>query len=62
MKIFFLLMLLPFYGAAQMSSDLSLVARAFINSLSSQQKAKTLFAFNDISRFNWHYFPSPDRE
>ena len=57
MKIFFLLILFPFYLAAQ-ESDGSSIARSFINSLNSSQKGKTLFALvdwvvkNDIKNVN----------
>lgn len=62
MKIFFLLLLFPFPLAAQESSDGSSIARTFINSLNSSQKAKTLFAFDDNTRYDWHYFPASSRQ
>ena len=55
-------MLFPFCGAAQENSDGSSIARTFISSLNSSQKAKTLFSFDDISRYDWHYFPASSRE
>lgn len=58
MKLFFLLLLFPFYLAAQENSDGSAIARAFINSLNGLQKEKTLFLFDDNSRYDWHYFPA----
>lgn len=61
MKIFFLLLFLPFCVTAQQNSDGSTIAITFINSLNSQQKAKTLFAFDDANRSDWHYFPASSR-
>jgi hypothetical protein len=61
-KTLFLLILFPFYGAAQENSDGSLIATTFINSLNSSQKAKTLFVFDDVSRSDWHYFPASSQQ
>ena len=58
MKIFFVLLLFPFYLAAQDNKDGSSIARTFINSLDSVQKSKALFAFDDLTRYNWHYVPA----
>jgi hypothetical protein len=58
MKTLFLLILLPFFLSAQENNDGSTIASTFINSLTSSQKAKTLFAFDDNTRYHWHYFPS----
>jgi hypothetical protein len=62
MKIFFLLLLFPFCLSAQENNDGSSIATTFINSLDSLQKAKTLFAFDDNTRYDWHYFPASIRE
>jgi hypothetical protein len=62
MKIFFILMLFPLCLAAQENSDGSSIARTFINSLDSSQRSKTLFAFDDISRADWHYFPASSQQ
>jgi hypothetical protein len=58
MKIFFVLLLFPFYLAAQDNRDGSSIAKTFINSLDSLQKSKALFAFDDLTRYNWHYVPA----
>jgi hypothetical protein len=36
-------------------------ADAFVGSLTSEQRAKALFAFEDAERHNWHFVPRPRR-
>ena len=36
---------------------MSAAARAFINSLSADQRARAAFAFEDEQRFDWHFIP-----
>jgi hypothetical protein len=55
-------MLFPSYLIAQGNSDGSLIARTFINSLNSQQKGEAVFAFDNINRYDWHYFPASSRQ
>ena len=62
MKIFYLIMLFPLCLAAQENSDGSSIATSFINSLNSQQKEKALFAFDDNTRYDWHYFPASSQQ
>jgi hypothetical protein len=62
MKILILMMLFPGCLAAQVSGDGSSIASAFINALDSSQKGKALFAFDDITRHDWHYFPASQRQ
>ena len=56
MKLLFFL-LVPFYLSAQTNSSGSTIAVTFINSLDSAQKAKSVFPFDDMSRYDWHYVP-----
>ncbi len=58
MKIFFLLLFFPFYLTAQNNSAGSAIALACINSLDSAQKVKSVFAFDEMSRYDWHYLPA----
>jgi hypothetical protein len=58
MRLLFLILLLPIQLSAQHSSSGSAAAIVFINSLDSVQKKKTVFAFEDMSRYEWHYLPA----
>ncbi len=58
MKTFFLLLFFPFCLTAQNNTPGSSLALFCINSLDSAQKAKSVFSFNEMSRYDWHYFPA----
>lgn len=58
MKLSFLLFFIPFSLSAQGPDKGASLAETFINSLSSSQQTKTLFAFEDMSRYDWHYLPA----
>lgn len=56
-----LLLLLPVSLIAQTNKDDktgSGKAIAFVSSLNQQQKAKAVFAFDDMNRYAWHYVPA----
>lgn len=57
MRIFYLLVFFPFYLAAQNNIGGSSIAIGFINSLDSLQKVKSVFSFDEMSRYDWHYLP-----
>ena len=57
MRILCFLLLLPFALKAQNNTvDFSL-ALTCINSFDSIQKAKSVFPFDEMSRYDWHYLP-----
>ncbi len=57
MKIFYLLLFIPFTLTAQnINVDFS-SALTCINSLDSIQKAKSIFPFDEMSRYDWNYLP-----
>ena len=58
MKLFYFLLLLPFYSVSQNNSTGSSIANTFINSLDSVQKRKAVFSFDEMSRYDWHYVPA----
>src|SRR5688500_8977139 len=58
MKLLFLLFVFPLFLAGQENTDVSTSATRFINSLNSAQKQRAVFAFIDMSRPDWHYFPA----
>ncbi len=58
MRIFYFLLFLPFYSVSQNNSTGSSIANTFINSLDSVQKSKTVFPFDTMSRYDWHYVPA----
>ncbi len=58
MKLLFLFFFIPSTLSAQDQDKGASLAITFINSLSSSQKAKTLFSFEDMSRYDWHYLPA----
>ena len=56
-----LLVLLPVSLIAQTNKDDNTgsgKAIAFVSSLNQQQKAKAVFAFDDMNRYAWHYVPA----
>jgi hypothetical protein len=57
MKLFYFLLLLPFYCVSQNNNTGSSIANTFINSLDSVQKSKTVFTFDTMARYEWHYVP-----
>ena len=60
MKLFFLL-LFPFSLAAQNINENNsgpAKATAFVNALSDVQRKKTVFPFEEMSRYEWHYLPA----
>jgi hypothetical protein len=57
MKLFFFL-LVPFSLSAQLTDRSTSIAVAFINSLDSSQRAKSIFEFDQMSRYEWHFFPA----
>lgn len=58
MRLFYFLLLLPFYSVSQNNGTGSSIANTFINSLDSVQKSKTVFPFDTMSRYDWHYVPA----
>ena len=42
-------------------AELQKAADSFLASLSPSQRAKTVFAFEDSERLNWHFVPRPRR-
>lgn len=57
MKLIFFL-LVPFSLVAQINHQNSSIAVKFMNSLDSLQRAKSVFDFEQMSRYEWHYFPA----
>ena len=56
-----LLLLLPFSLIAQdikIDNTATNNASAFVSSLNEQQKAKAVFAFDEMNRYDWHYVPA----
>lgn len=61
MRSLLLLLLLPASLIAQnVKEDNGGTAKAsaFVSSLNEQQKAKTVFPFNEMNRYDWHYVPA----
>ena len=58
MRLLLLLLFFPFSLAAQNDSVGSSIAMTCINSLDSSQKVKSVFAFDEMSRYEWHYLPA----
>ncbi len=54
----FLLVMLPFSLVAQNNPLSSSVAATFIHSLDSLQKTKSVFEFEQMSRYEWHFLPA----
>lgn len=44
------------------SNSVELAANSFLKSLSEQQLTKTVYAFTNEERYNWHFFPKSDRK
>lgn len=57
MKLLFFLVV-PLSLAAQTNSSSSSIAATFMHSLSSTQKAKSVFDFEQMSRYDWHFLPA----
>lgn len=60
-QLFVIILILPLSLAAQNFEKTGIdtgSAIAFINSLNPSQKEKTVFAFSEMSRYDWHYFPA----
>ncbi|MGZ3854420.1 MAG: DUF3500 domain-containing protein [Flavisolibacter sp.] len=56
-KLFFLLFF-PLCLTAQNNTSRSSLALSCINSLDSSQKIKSVFSFDEMSRYDWHYLPA----
>jgi len=48
---------LPISAIAQHPNSVSTAATKFINSLDSSQKVKSIFEFEEMSRYEWHFLP-----
>jgi len=57
MKIFYFLLFVPFALKAQNNTVDFSSALTCINSFDSMQKAKSVFPFNEMSRYDWNYLP-----
>ncbi len=57
MKLLYLLLFIPFALAAQENTAGFPAALTCINSFDSIQKAKSVFPFDEMSRYDWHYLP-----
>ena len=57
MKVFYFLLFIPFALTAQENIVDFSSALTVINSLDSVQKAKSVFPFDEMSRYDWHYLP-----
>lgn len=55
-----MILLTSAYKRIHSADTMAQTARAFLNSLSAEQLAKTRFAFQDDERFFWHFIPSDD--
>lgn len=53
-----LLLLFPISVIAQSPNSGSSVSATFINSLDSSQKLKSVFEFEEMSRYEWHFLPA----
>ena len=64
MKQLFLLLYLfvNFSCQAQSSKNIQEAAEEFLQTLSSDQKAKAQFSFDQQERYNWHFIPKDDRK
>jgi hypothetical protein len=49
-------------SAISQLNQIDILANHFLNSLSEQQRTKTIYNLNDEERFNWHFFPKSDRK
>ena len=57
MKIFYLLLFIPFALTAQHNTVDFSAALKCINSFDSSQNAKAVFPFDEMSRYDWNYLP-----
>ncbi len=57
MKVLYFLLFVPFVLAAQNNSTGFSTAALLIHSLDSLQKAKSVFPFDEMSRYDWNYLP-----
>lgn len=57
----FIFLLFAKPGIAQVERN-DLAASKFLNSLSKEQKQKTIYGLEDSERYNWHFFPKTDRK
>jgi Protein of unknown function (DUF3500) len=58
MRIIYLLLFLPFALTAQNNALDFSAALTVINSFDSSQKAKSVYPFHDMSRYDWNYLPA----
>jgi hypothetical protein len=58
MRLLLILLFFPLCLAAQNNSVGSSIAIKLINSLDSSQNVKSVFAFDEMSRYEWHYLPA----
>lgn len=58
MRLFILLLFFPFFVTAQNIKAGSSLALACINSFDSAQKTRSVFSFDQMSRYDWHYLPA----
>jgi hypothetical protein len=58
MKVFYVLLFVPFALTAQENTVNFLSALTVINSLDSVQKAKSVYPFDEMSRYDWNYLPA----
>ena len=58
MKVFYFLLFVPFALTAQEYTVDFLSALTVINSLDSVQKAKSVYPFDEMSRYDWNYLPA----
>ena len=57
LNVFFFQLCVPFSLTAQDNSVDFSSALTVVNSLDSTQRAKAVFPFDDMSRYDWHYLP-----
>lgn len=54
-----LVLLTAAYSRMHSASVMTNAAKAFLNSLDPEQRARATFQFQDEERFDWHYIPKP---
>jgi len=62
MKITLLFLATSFLYLQSTAQNLSKSATRFLNTLSADQKLKTMFPFDGEDRYAWHFFPKTDRK
>lgn len=64
MKLYGCLMMCFFLQKAGLSQSTGInqAADRFLQQLNEKQRTKTIYAFTDEERFNWHYFPKSNRK